>query len=118
MPFLPQPPEHSQCPVCRAEVPPASPFCPSCGSKITETPAQEILSLNYLLRELSRWEADGIIKPEQAETLRESYGQRREELRSQLSVNGRQAKQTASQREIDGPAPEPEAQQPNYTEGQ
>src|SRR3954469_19140220 len=99
MPSSPQPPDHSSCPVCRAEVPPASPFCGTCGSKVTQTPAQEILNLNYLLAELSRWEAEGIVKPEQSQTLREAYHRKREELRSQVSVNGRREKQSAHQQE-------------------
>ena len=90
-----KPPDHSQCPVCRAEVPPASPFCGSCGSKVAQTTAQEILNLNYLLAELSRWEAEGIIKPEQSQTLREAYQLKREELRSQLSATGSQERRPA-----------------------
>jgi len=94
-----KPPDHSQCPVCRAEIPPASTLCGSCGAKVTSAPAQEILNLNYLLAELSRWEAEGIIKPEQSQTLREAYQLKREELRSQLSANGRQEKQAATEQE-------------------
>lgn len=84
--------EPPRCPICRAEVSPALRFCGSCGSQLSETPAQEIRSLNYLLSELARWETGGIVQPEQASELRESYEQRREQLRSQLAANGNQAK--------------------------
>src|SRR5437868_8673231 len=99
-------PDHSQCPVCCAEVSPASTLCGSCGAKVTGSPAQEILNLNYLLAELSRWEAEGIIKPEQSQTLREAYQLKREELRAQLQVNGRQEKQSATHQEAKIHAPE------------
>jgi hypothetical protein len=91
--------EPPRCPICRAEVSPALSFCGSCGSQLVETPTQEIRSLNYLLSELARWEAGGIVQPEQANTLRESYERRREELRAQLTVNGNQAKLSTPPRE-------------------
>ncbi|PYS45927.1 MAG: hypothetical protein DMF68_20770 [Acidobacteria bacterium] len=89
--------EHQQCPICRAELSPAATSCSSCGSKLADTPAQEIRSLNFLLAELRRWEIDGIVGPEQAERLRASYERRREELREQLGINGSAAKQSAPQ---------------------
>jgi hypothetical protein len=113
-----QPPDRFECPVCRAEIPTASVLCDSCGSKILETPAQEILNLNYLLAELARWEAEGIIKPEQSQTLRESYQLKREELRRHLSLNGRQEKQAATGQETDAAAHEQEAERQNYFEDQ
>jgi hypothetical protein len=66
----PHNPDRPRCPICRAEVSPALKFCDSCGSQLIETPAQEIRSLNYLLSELARWEAGGIVQPEQANGLR------------------------------------------------
>jgi hypothetical protein len=54
---------------------------------MTDTPVQEIRSLNYLLSELSRWEEEGIVGHEQASGLRESYERRREELRAQLAAS-------------------------------
>jgi hypothetical protein len=89
----PQSPDQPQCPICRAEISPGLHLCQACGSKLIETPAEEIRSLNYLLAELSRWEAKGIVRAEQATELRESYERRREELRAQLGPNGRQLKQ-------------------------
>ncbi|HKC64692.1 MAG TPA: hypothetical protein VKB86_13710, partial [Pyrinomonadaceae bacterium] len=91
--------EHTQCPICRAELPLATTVCNSCGSKITDTPTQEIRSLNYLLAELSRWEADGIVGPEQVADLRAGYERRRAELRERLEANGRVAKQAETQQE-------------------
>ena len=91
--------ENAQCPICRAELTPATKVCNSCGSKIADTPAELIRSLNFLLAELRRWEAERIVGPEQAESLRASYERRREELREQLGVNGRVAKQSAPEQE-------------------
>jgi hypothetical protein len=108
----PQGPEHPRCPVCRAEVSPTLKFCGSCGSRLAETLAQEISSLNYLLSELARWEADGILRPEQASELRESYERRREELRAQLAINGNQPKPSAPSREIKVPAQQHQPQKP------
>src|SRR5438270_2831258 len=104
--------EHLQCPICRAELLPATTVCSSCGSKVADTAAQEIRSLNFLLVELSRWEADGIVGPEQAESLRASYERRREELRERLGVNGRVAKQSAPQQEAKGIDRESQTLQP------
>lgn len=121
MQFSPQSPDHSRCPVCRAEVPPSAPFCGACGSRLAPSPAQEILNLNYLLAELARWEAEGVIEPWQTKPLHEAYELKREELRSQLSVNGNQAKQTATQPEANIPAEEeafPRTAGTNYQESQ
>ena len=85
----PQSPEHAQCPICRAEVSPDLKFCGACGSKIVDTPAEEIRGLNYLLSELARWEAEGFIGHEQAKKLHEDYERRREELRAQLVADKR-----------------------------
>jgi hypothetical protein len=81
----------SQCPVCRAEVFSGEGFCEACGSALSDTPAQAIRSLNYLLLELSRWEADGLLTHEQAGKLRVDYEQRREELRAELTNNRQRA---------------------------
>jgi hypothetical protein len=105
-----QAPEPPRCPICRAEVSPALKFCGSCGSQLVETPAQEIRSLNYLLSELARWEAGGIVQPEQANELRESYERRREELRTQLTANGNQAKLSQPPNEAKPPARPPQPQ--------
>jgi hypothetical protein len=104
--------EPPRCPICRAEVSPALKFCGSCGSQLIETPAQKIRSLNYLLSELARWEAGGIVQPEQANKLRESYERRREELRAQLTVNGQQPKLSATPHEAKTPARPYQSQQP------
>jgi hypothetical protein len=85
----------SQCPVCRAEVFSGEDFCRACGSTFNENPAQAIRSLNYLLSELSRWEAEGLLTREQASRLRESYEQRREELRAQLIASRQPVKSVA-----------------------
>src|SRR3954471_16378949 len=107
MQYSETPPDRPPCPVCRAEVPPGSPLCGVCGSKVAQTPAQEILSLNYLLAELVRWEAEGVVKPEQSRTLREAYERKREELRARLRGNGGPEKQRATQQETNvPPAPE------------
>ena len=55
---------------------------------LSQTAAQEIESVHYLLSELARWEADGLIGSAQANQLRQSYEQRREALRAQLNTNG------------------------------
>jgi hypothetical protein len=101
-----------RCPICGAEVSPALKFCSSCGSQLAETTAQEIRSLNYLLSELARWETGGIVHPEQANTLRESYERRREELRAQLTANGKQAKPSTPSPETKTPLRPPQPQQP------
>jgi hypothetical protein len=104
--------EPPRCPICRAEVSPALKFCSSCGSQLAETTAQEIRSLNYLLSELARWETGGIVHPEQANTLRESYERRREELRAQLTANGTEAKPSQPSPETKTPLRPPQPQQP------
>ncbi len=86
-----QAPEHSRCPVCRSEVFSGEDFCRACGSTLSDTPAQAIRSLNYLLSELSRWEEEELIGHEQASKLRESYEQRREELQEQLIARRQRA---------------------------
>ncbi len=91
-----QAPESSQCPVCLAEVFSGEGFCRACGSTLSDTPAQAIRSLNYLLSELSRWEEEGLLADEQASKLRESYERRREELREQLIASRQRVKPDAS----------------------
>lgn len=100
MQFSPQSPERQQCPVCRAEIKSASAVCDECGAHLSRTPAQEIENVHYLLSELERWEADGLISSAQANDLRESYEQRRETLRAQLSANGSKVKGTETPQEI------------------
>jgi hypothetical protein len=52
---------------------------------------------------LARWEAEGIVEAKQATRLRESYERRRENLRAQLNINGKPAKQPASTPEAKAP---------------
>ncbi|HEX8889563.1 MAG TPA: hypothetical protein VF779_10320 [Pyrinomonadaceae bacterium] len=85
---------------------------------MAKSPAQEILNLNYLLAELARWEAEGIVKPEQSSILRESYELKREELRRHLSFNGRPEKQAATEQETDAAAREQEVGRQTYFEDQ
>jgi hypothetical protein len=109
-------PEQPQCPICRAEVSRNESFCGACGSKLADTPAEEIRSLNYLLSELSRWETDGIVEPEQAGKLRESYEERRDVLRAQLKARREQARQATSTHDAARHAPgESSSQRPPAT---
>jgi hypothetical protein len=104
--------DRSQCPICRAEVSPALNFCEACGSRIVDTPTQEIRSLNYLLAELARWETDGHIYHEQANELRETYEERREQLRARLTANGNQAKPSKPSQELKTPVKQHRPPQP------
>jgi hypothetical protein len=63
---------------------------------VTDTPAEKVRSLNYLLSELSRWETDGLVSGEQATELRADYEERREALRAQLAA-GRKKRATQPQ---------------------
>ncbi|MDT4969575.1 MAG: hypothetical protein QOJ64_4312, partial [Acidobacteriota bacterium] len=49
--------EQRRCPICRSPVPREAASCETCGSLISDTPADEIRNLNYLLTELAGWEA-------------------------------------------------------------
>ncbi|HKR00123.1 MAG TPA: zinc ribbon domain-containing protein, partial [Pyrinomonadaceae bacterium] len=85
-------PDQAQCPICRAEISAGMRFCGECGSKLEESAAEKIRSVNFLLAELSRWEAAGVVGPDQASSLREKYERRRDNLRAQLILNGKQGK--------------------------
>ncbi len=109
----------SQCPICRAEVFSGEDFCRACGSTVSDTPAQAIRSLNYLLSELARWEEEGLVGHEQASELRESYERRREELRAQLIASRKGARPHAPSPEAtnfttaqQGEPPAPDATKP------
>jgi hypothetical protein len=113
MPSAPQTPEQTQCPICRAEISPALKFCDSCGAQISETTAQEIRNVNYLLSEIARWETDGSIRPEQASQLRADYERRREELHAQLAAHVRQSEPSTPQPEVEISALGHQTQQPS-----
>ncbi|HYE64656.1 MAG TPA: hypothetical protein VD966_03675 [Pyrinomonadaceae bacterium] len=85
MRFSPSPHDRPQCPICRAAVAADSSFCAACGARIVEAHAEELRSVIYLLSELDRWEASGIITSEQAAALRGRYEHRREALRAEMS---------------------------------
>jgi hypothetical protein len=82
-----------------------------CGSTLSETPAQAIRSLNYLLAELSRWEDEAVLTHEQTWKLRESYERRRDELRAQLIASRKQQTPAARPMETAGPAPQQQRRQ-------
>jgi hypothetical protein len=73
---------------------------------VTDTPAEEVRSLNYLLSELSRWETDGLVSGEQATELRADYEKRREALRAQLAAGRKR------------PAPPQETKAPPHAPGE
>lgn len=107
----PQASEHPRCPICRAEVSPGEDFCGACGSTLSDTPAQAIRSLNYLLSELSRWEETGVVGHEQAGELRANYERRREELRGQLIANHNGARPSDPPQEVSILSSEQQARQ-------
>ncbi len=47
--------------------------------------AEELRNVQYVLTELARWEAHGVVSDEQANTLREAYTRRENELQAQLA---------------------------------
>jgi hypothetical protein len=53
-------------------------------------PEEEWRGVTYLLSELARWEAQGIIGGEQAARLRQRYERRREELRASIESDGKE----------------------------
>ena len=73
-----------RCPICHAVMASDSNICETCGTRMDESPDQELRSVIYLLSELARWEAEGLINGEQASALRQGYERRREDLRAQL----------------------------------
>ena len=83
----PQDTEQRRCPICRSPLHRETASCETCGSIISDKPAEEIRSLNYLLSELARWEAEGIIPPQTVSEVRDRYIRRREELRAALIQN-------------------------------
>jgi hypothetical protein len=91
-------PNDSRCNTCRAALAPGALFCPNCGARQEETPAEILRGVNYLLSELERWETARIVTREQAATLRERYERRRSNLRAQLAPsNGERATTTEDQ---------------------
>ena len=60
--------------------------------------------MSYLLSELSRWEADGLIGQEQAAALRESYERRRDDLRALLASGVAHAKTFTPEQDAQRPA--------------
>ncbi len=82
---VPAPQDRSRCFVCHAVVAAGSLFCAGCGARQDETPAQELRSIIYLLSELTDWEAQGAISPDEAGALRRRYELRRDELRARLA---------------------------------
>lgn len=110
----PQHPEAAQCPICRAEVSRGESFCGACGSKLTDSPAEEIRSLNYLLAELSRWEENGIVEHEQTSKLRDDYEQRRESLRAQLAQRKRAARPSSTRDATEYAPGEPSPPRTNF----
>src|SRR2546423_1782796 len=107
----PQTPDHSECHICRTRLQPGSTFCPYCGARVDEMPEEEMRGVTYLLSELARWEAQGIIGSEQAAGLRQRYEHRRDELRAHLESDGKKAYSPAPASR-DALAPAPVAQQP------
>jgi hypothetical protein len=78
-------PNDRQCQVCQRALLPGALFCSACGARAEETPAETLRGVNYLLKELERWETAGVITREQAATLRERYEYHRSNLRAQLA---------------------------------
>lgn len=105
-PLQPPHPDTAQCPICRARVAPALPFCPVCGAQLDATSAhdeEELRGVLYLLSELERWHSSNEISEEQAARLRSTYERRRDELRSALAARenekrGQAAPEQASER--------------------
>lgn len=60
--------------------------------------------MSYLLSELGRWEADGLISQEQATALRQSYERRRDQLRALLTSDVTRAKSFTPERNAQQPA--------------
>lgn len=96
-----------QCPICRARLESALPFCPVCGAQLDDSHAreeEELRSVLYLLSELSRWESSGQIAAEQAAHLRAIYEHRRDDLRRGLAARlDEKLKQTAQTGETERP---------------
>ncbi|MGB7922052.1 MAG: hypothetical protein WCF57_02280 [Pyrinomonadaceae bacterium] len=98
----PQTPDSSQCHICRAAVAAGSAFCAVCGAQVND-PSEELRAVIFLLSELPRWEATGIIGREQAAALRQSYERRRDELRARLASKTQKPTEATGQTP---PAPE------------
>jgi hypothetical protein len=86
-----QPPlsDTAQCPICRAKLLPALPFCAACGAQLNGESAreeEELRGVLYLLSELARWELSGQVSTEQAAHLRGIYELRRDHLRRELAT--------------------------------
>ena len=106
---LPQPPrtDTALCPICRARLNPALPFCAVCGAQLNDARTreeEELRGVLYLLSELERWEASGQIEVERARHLRSIYTRRRDDLRRSLS--------TVESENLSQSAPAPKAERP------
>jgi hypothetical protein len=91
----PQPPrkDTAHCPICRASLDAALPFCSVCGAQLDSTYAryeEELRGVLYLLSELEAWESSGQLTAAQAAELRVTYEQRRDRLRQELAGRMRQ----------------------------
>ncbi|HEX8177376.1 MAG TPA: hypothetical protein VF543_19970 [Pyrinomonadaceae bacterium] len=113
----PQPPrtDTAHCPICRAGLNAALPFCPVCGAQLNGDYAreeEELRGVLYLLSELSGWESSGRIAANEAESLRAIYEQRRDLLRDELaSRRGEKQKQAQEKDYSRSTVTEPEAAQ-------
>nr|MDQ3745467.1 hypothetical protein [Acidobacteriota bacterium] len=74
-------------------------------------PAEEWRGVIYVLAELARWEAQGLIGSEQAAALRQQYERRREELRPSLAPTEGD-KRAVTQSPLEAQAPQADVQQP------
>ncbi|HKS29536.1 MAG TPA: hypothetical protein VJS44_17035 [Pyrinomonadaceae bacterium] len=100
-----QPPQHTgqdvaQCPICRARLQAALPFCPVCGAQLngdSEREEEELRGILYLLSELKGWESSGRIAAAEAASLRAIYEERRDALRAELAsrLSAKQEQQRA-----------------------
>jgi hypothetical protein len=104
-----QPPlsDTARCPICRASLESALPFCPVCGAQLDDAHArdeEELRGVLYLLSELERWESSGEMGAEQAARLRESYEHLRDRLRAELAAQRvEKLKQPAPSKKVEPP---------------
>ncbi|MBD0370889.1 MAG: hypothetical protein ICV60_08650 [Pyrinomonadaceae bacterium] len=87
----PQPPrkDTAHCPICRARLNAALPFCAICGAQLDDDSAreeEELRGVLYLLSELEAWESSGQIAAAEAVQLRAIYQERRDRLRDELAA--------------------------------
>lgn len=79
----------AHCPICRAGLDAALPFCPVCGAQLDGPHArdeEELRGILYLLSELEGWESSGRVAAVEAAQLRALYEQRRDRLREGLAA--------------------------------